>query len=102
MLSGMEENKKSGGGDVRAKAPSWDIAARKKSRFAEKKSASPKKNYAYSLQDSIVYGDSCSWGMQWVEPPVRRDAPLHLMRCLIVRCAGITWRRHVPTFHTML
>ena len=75
MLSGMEENKKS---------------------------ASPKKNYAYSLQDSIVYGDSCSWGMQWVEPPVRRDAPLHLMRCLIVRCAGITWRRHVPTFHTML
>ena len=25
VLSGMEENKKSGGGDVRAKAPSWDI-----------------------------------------------------------------------------
>ena len=45
-VCGMEENKKSGGGDVRAKALSWDIAARKKSRFAEKKSASPKKNCA--------------------------------------------------------
>ena len=71
-LGGMEENKKSGGRDVRAKALSWDIewekaknvffgffplaptvaqcapltslAVRKKSRFAEKKSASPKKN----------------------------------------------------------
>ena len=69
----MEENKKSGGGDVRAGALSWDgewdkarklifsfistlahggslcspltsLAARRKSRFAEKKSASPKKN----------------------------------------------------------
>ena len=69
---GMEENKKSGGGDVRAEALSWDgewdkarklifsfittlahggalrspltsLAARKKSRFAEKKSATPKK-----------------------------------------------------------
>ena len=68
----MEENKKSGGGDVRAEALAWDderdkarklvfsfittlahggllrtpltsLAARKKSRFAEKKSASPKK-----------------------------------------------------------
>ena len=68
----MEENKKSGVGDVRAKALSWDIewekaknvffgffptldhggtrcapltslAARKKSRFAEKKRAAPKK-----------------------------------------------------------
>ena len=29
MLSGMEENKKSGGGDVRAKAPSWDIEREK-------------------------------------------------------------------------
>ena len=28
-LSGMEENKKSGGGDVRAKAPSWDIEREK-------------------------------------------------------------------------
>ena len=62
VLSGMEENKKSGGGDVRAKAPSWDIAARKKSRFAEKKSASPKKNYAYSLQDKIMFVDRCRWG----------------------------------------
>ena len=71
-VGGMEENKKSGVGDVRAKALSWDIewekaknvffgffplaptvaqcapltslAARKKSRFAEKKSAPPKKN----------------------------------------------------------
>ena len=70
-VGGMEENKKSGVGDVRAKALSWDIewekaknvffgffplaptvaqcapltslAARKKSRFAEKKSAPPKK-----------------------------------------------------------
>ena len=69
----MKENKKSGGGDVRAKALAWDdewdkarklifsfittrahsgllrtpltpLAARRKSRFAEKKSASPKKN----------------------------------------------------------
>ena len=69
----MEESKKSGGGDVRAEALAWDderdkarklvfsfistldhggslcapltsLAARKKSRFAEKKSASPKKN----------------------------------------------------------
>ena len=82
----MKENKKSGGGDVRAKALSWDgewdksrklifsfistlahggllrtpltsLAARKKSRFAEKKSASPKKNCAYSLQDRIVFVD---------------------------------------------
>ena len=30
VLSGMEENKKSGGGDVRAKAPSWDIERGKK------------------------------------------------------------------------
>ena len=29
VLSGMEENKKSGGGDVRAKAPSWDIEREK-------------------------------------------------------------------------
>ena len=73
-LSGMEENKKSGGGDVRAEALSWDgewdkaenefsplyphspatVARdarpshpspyRKKSRFAKKKSAPPKKN----------------------------------------------------------
>ena len=71
-VGGMEENKKSGVGDVRAKALSWDIewekaknvlfgffplappvaqcapftslAARKKSRFAKKKSAPPKKN----------------------------------------------------------
>ena len=71
-VGGMEENKKSGVGDVRAKALSWDIewekaknvffgffplaptvaqcapltslAARKKSRFAKKKSSSPKKN----------------------------------------------------------
>ena len=71
----MEMNKKSGGGDVRAGALSWDgewdkarklifsfistlahggllrtpltsLAARRKSRFAEKKSASPKKNTA--------------------------------------------------------
>ena len=73
----MEENKKSGVGDVRAKALSWDIewekaknvffgffplaptvaqcapltslAARKKSRFAKKKSASPKKNFGYRI-----------------------------------------------------
>ena len=71
---GMKEKKKSGGGDVRAKAlsraaigikpktrfrfspnlahggslrsPLTSLAARKKSRFAEKKSASPKKNCA--------------------------------------------------------
>ena len=71
----MEESKKSGGGDVRAEALAWDderdkarklvfsfistlahggllrtpltsLAAQKKSRFAEKKSASPKKNCA--------------------------------------------------------
>ena len=70
---GMEMNKKSGGGDVRAEALSWDnewdkarklvfsfistlahggllrtpltsLVSRRKSRFAEKKSASPKKN----------------------------------------------------------
>ena len=75
----MEENKKSGGGDVRAFALSWDIewekaknvffgffptlahggllrtpltslAARKKNRFAEKKSAPPKKNRACRKQ----------------------------------------------------
>ena len=69
----MEENKKSGGGDVRAEALSWDnewdkarklvfsfistlahggllrtqltsLVSRRKSRFAEKKSSSPKKN----------------------------------------------------------
>ena len=80
----MEENKKSGGGDVRAKALSWDdewdkaknvffgffptlahggtrcapltsLAARKKSRFAEKKSASPKKNCACRKKWRIVY-----------------------------------------------
>ena len=73
-LGGMKEIKKSGGGDVRAKAlsraaigikpktrfrffpnlahggslrsPLTSLAARKKSRFAEKKSASPKKNCA--------------------------------------------------------
>ena len=71
-LGGMEEIKKSGGGDVRAEALAWDderdkarklvfsfistlahggalcapltsLASRRKSRFAEKKSASPKK-----------------------------------------------------------
>ena len=71
----MKEIKKSGGGDVRAEALAWDdewdnaensffsfittlahsgllrtpltsLAARRKSRFAEKKSASPKKNCA--------------------------------------------------------
>ena len=35
VLSGMEENKKS---------------------------ASPKKNYAYSLQDKIMFVDRCRWG----------------------------------------
>ena len=44
-LCGMEENKKSGGGDVRAEVLA-SLAARRKSRFAEKKSASPKKNCA--------------------------------------------------------
>ena len=67
-----------------------------------KKSASPKKNCAYSLQDSIVFVDSSSWGMQWVGPLPRNDAPPHLMGCLIVGYAGITWRWHAPTFHTML
>ena len=57
-----------------------------------KKSASPKKNCAYSLQDSIVFVDSSSWGMQWVGPMPRNDAPLHLIGCLIVGYAGITWR----------
>ena len=86
----MEENKKSGGGDVRAFALSWDgewdkarklvfsfittlahggalrspltsLAARKKSRFAEKKSATPKKNCAYSSLNCIVYGDAYRW-----------------------------------------
>ena len=41
----MKEIKKSGGGDVRAEALA-SLAARRKSRFAEKKSASPKKNCA--------------------------------------------------------
>ena len=88
----MEMNKKSGDGDVRAEALSWDnewdkarklvfsfistlahggtrcapltsLAARKKSRFAEKKSAPPKKNIAYTLPDRIVFVDSCSWVM---------------------------------------
>ena len=49
-----------------------------------KKSATPKKNCAYSLQDSIVFVDSSSWGMQWVGPLPRNDAPLQLMGCLIV------------------
>ena len=67
-----------------------------------KKSASPKKNCAYSLQDSIVFVDSSSWGMQWVGLLPINDAPLHLIGCLIVVYAGITWRWHAPTFHTML
>ena len=46
--------------DARHSPPS---PLRKKSRFAEKKSASPKKNCAYSLQDSIMFVNSCSWGM---------------------------------------
>ena len=83
ISSGMEENKKSGGGDVRAKALSWDgewdkawklvfsfittlahsgllrtsltsLAARKKSRFAEKKSAPPKKNCACCFSKSRI------------------------------------------------
>ena len=84
VLSGMEENKKSGGGDVRAKAPSWDIEREKaKNVFfgffplsptvarsarhshpspPEKKAASRKKNYAYSLQDKIMFVDRCRWG----------------------------------------
>ena len=91
MLSGMEENKKSGGGDVRAKALSWDIEREKaKNVFfgflplaptvarcarhshpspPEKKAASRKKsrlrrkkNYAYSLQDKIMFVDRCRWG----------------------------------------
>ena len=49
----MEENKKSLGGDVRAEALA-SLAARKKSRFAEKKSASPKKKFAYSRKWRIV------------------------------------------------
>ena len=82
-LGGMEENKKSGGGDVRAEALAWDdewekpedsfsalsplsptvgcfaphshpSPPEKKSRFAEKKSASPKKNGAYGSLDCIV------------------------------------------------
>ena len=91
VLSGMEENKKSGGGDVRAKALSWDIEREKaKNVFfgflplaptvarcarhshpspPEKKAASRKKsrlrrkkNYAYSLQDKIMFVDRCRWG----------------------------------------
>ena len=90
-LGGMEESKKSGGGDVRAEALAWDderdkarklvfsfistlahggalcapltsLASRRKSRFAEKKSASPKKNCAYSLPDRNVYGDTTQTG----------------------------------------
>ena len=118
----MKENKKSGGGDVRAKALSWDgewdksrklifsfistlahggllrtpltsLAARKKSRFAEKKSASPKKNCAYSLQDiscssTVAVGACNGWSRcrEWTQHLVGAQyfAPAHLMRCLIV------------------
>ena len=87
----MEESKKSGGGDVRAEAlacdderdkarklvfsfistlahggalcaPLTSLASRRKSRFAEKKSATPKKNCGYSLPDRNVYGDSMQTG----------------------------------------
>ena len=91
----MEENKKSGGGDVRAFALSWDgewdkarklvfsfistlahggalrspltsLAARKKSRFAEKKSASPKKNRLWGVRRVVAWGRWVAWLMlEW-------------------------------------
>ena len=92
----MEENKKSGGGDVRAFALSWDgewdkarklvfsfistlahggalrspltsLAARKKSRFAEKKSASPKKKLRlWGLRRVVAWGRWVAWLMlEW-------------------------------------
>ena len=66
---------------------------RKKSRFAKKKSASPKKNCAYSLQDiscssTVAVGACNGWSRcrEWTQHLVGAQyfAPAHLMRCLIV------------------
>ncbi|MBS7373491.1 MAG: hypothetical protein KIG57_05410, partial [Muribaculaceae bacterium] len=52
------------------RTPLTSLAARRKSRFAEKKSASPKKNCAYGLQDRIMCGDAGRRGTAVVKPLV--------------------------------
>ena len=59
-LGGMEENKKSGGGDVRAKALSWDIeppekkaASRRKSRLRRKKTAAVGVAWVWALRGGL-------------------------------------------------
>ena len=63
-----------------------------------KKSASPKKNCAYSLQDiscssTVAVGACNGWSRcrEWTQHLVGAQyfAPAHLMRCLIVGCAGM-------------
>ena len=53
-----------------------------------KKSASPKKNSPVEVGVGGCVGEG-------IEGRAQNIAPLHLMRCLIVRGAGITWRRWV-------
>ena len=88
---GMEMNKKSGGGDVRAKALSWEIEWKKPknvffgffplsptvARCARHSHPSPPEEKAASRKKSrlrrkktapiacriVAFGDSCSWGM---------------------------------------
>ncbi|MDD5818637.1 MAG: hypothetical protein PUE05_09025, partial [bacterium] len=43
------------------RTPLTSLAARRKSRFAEKKSATPKKNCGNGSLDSITFVDSCGW-----------------------------------------
>ncbi|MGM9838563.1 MAG: hypothetical protein ACI307_00645, partial [Sodaliphilus sp.] len=57
--------------------PLTSLAARRKSRFAEKKSVTPKKNFAYGLQDRIMCGDAGRWGTAVVKPLVG------VLRCIL-------------------
>ena len=119
MLSGMEENKKSGGGDVRAKAPSWDIEREKaKNVFfgffplsptvarsarhshpspPEKKAASRKKSRLRRKKTTPIACriKSCSWtgaggAMAVMEPLPRKDS---------ASCAGAKYC--APTFNAL-
>ena len=110
-LGGMEENKKSGGRDVRAKALSWDIEWKKAknvffgffplsptvARCARHSHPSPPEEKAASRKKSrlrrkktapvgVGVGGCVGVG---IEGRAQNIAPLHLMRCLIVECGGL-------------
>ena len=118
VLSGMEENKKSGGGDVRAKAPSWDIERekaknvffgffplsptvarmrathiprrpKKKPLRGKKVGFAEKKTAPMACRTESCVVTPERWGTAVAKQLPKNDALLQLIRCLIVECGGL-------------